>query len=848
MPTLLTAPDGVASRPSLSVGAGDPRSWEHIGLRVGIDFRILGVGPQLINRGMGRFTQQQLRSVVAMDPETEYLLLCRPGDDLALVDQEIRTAPNVVICHPPGWDPATPGDHTTLLRRSAKFQGWLYAHDVDLYHATTPLDFLGPDLVDFDVCPMVATLYDMIPLVFPQHYLAGRAYQEAYERGLTAVAGATRLLAISESARHDATLYLGFDPDRIDVATPVADDCFRPRTDGEVTVGLKGLRSRLRLPERFVMSVTHMHHSKNVAVLLEAYSHLPTTLRTRFPLVLCFHLGQSERASLEGLAENFGVADDIVLTGLVSDEELAALYNTATLLVHPSLYEGFGLPVLEAMRCGTAVVTTTAASLPETAGDAALLVDPNDAGGMGRAITELLLDPARRDEMAVRGLRHAAHFTGERLGHDTLRCYRRALAPGNHSEPIRPRIALWAPLPPEQSGVADYSVELLGELRRRCQVEVFVDEGFLPDLELLRTYPIHHFSAFERRRAQAGFDVVLYQVGASLFHWYMEEAIQRYPGIVVLHDLSWSQELREHRLVSGELASFRQELAELEGDLAARRLDAIAAGPVDMLVELLGQYPMLGRIVGSATAVVVHFDRAKQELQERYPSARTFTVMMGVADPYRRSPAQEARLARRQLALDGDAFVIGIFGIVHTTKRVEASIRALAAVLTEKPSAVLLIVGRALDPGYQRELDALVDHLGLSRSVRFLGEVMRSRFDESLIACDVVVNLRSSHVTHLSSTLVRAMAAGKPVITSEEAGWGFLPEDCCWRIPTEPDEVATLTDTLLRLIRDDALRQRTGASARSFFEREATVTVMVDRYLDVIEAVTAGAGSGQVPA
>lgn len=258
-----------------------------------------------------------------------------------------------------------------------------------------------------------------------------------------------------------------------------------------------------------------------------------------------------------------------------------------------------------------------------------------------------------------------------------------------------------------------------------------------------------------------------------------------------------------------------------------------------MLVELLAEYPMLARIIGCATAVIVHFEGAKKELERRFPSAKVFTVMMGVADPYHRSPGDEARLARRRLGLDDDAFVIGVFGIVHPTKRVEASIRALSAVLTERPSAVLLVVGRALEPSYQVQLDSLVDELGVAGSVRFLGEVERDLFDQSLIGSDVVVNLRSSHVTHLSSTLIRAMAAGKPVITSEGAGWDFLPDESCWQITTGPDEVAALTARLLRLIGDEALRARTGAAARAFFEREATVAVMTDRYLEVIEAVRA---------
>ena len=126
--------------------------------------------------------------------------------------------------------------------------------------------------------------------------------------------------------------------------------------------------------------------------------------------------------------------------------------------------------------------------------------------------------------------------------------------------------------------------------------------------------------------------------------------------------------------------------------------------------------------------------------------------------------------------------MIGVFGIVHHSKRVEAVVEALPGVLDANPGAVVLVVGRAHEPRYLTKLEDLARDLGVEGSVRFLGEVDSGTFDAALVACDVVVNLRESTVTHLSATLMRAMAAGKPVLTSEAAGWDFLPDDACVRI------------------------------------------------------------------
>jgi hypothetical protein len=261
----------------------------------------------------------------------------------------------------------------------------------------------------------------------------------------------------------------------------------------------------------------------------------------------------------------------------VTDEELCALYNQATLLAHPSRYEGFGLPVVEAMRCGTPVVTTTASSLPEVAGDAALLVDPEDPAALAGAIARLAADPGLRDTLRQRGFDQALRFDGAQLATSTIESYRRAAAPPDPSGipgagRDRLRLAVWTPLPPQQSGIADYSAELLDGLAPRCDLEVFVDGGYLPDAELMLRHEVHHHSAFARRAAQKPFDAVVYQVGAFPYHDYMAPALGLHPGIVVLHDLVWSPVVydRFHRL--GDVEAFRRQFAGIHGHGALEEL------------------------------------------------------------------------------------------------------------------------------------------------------------------------------------------------------------------------------------------------------------------------------------
>jgi len=818
-------------------------------VRIAVDYRILVVGPSSIHRGMGRFTQQQLREVLRLDTENEYILPCFPGSDESLIDPAIRAAPNSEVRALPDGMRITgsPDEPATALRRAAEFQDWVYAQDVDLFHAATPFLLEGPVVADFDVCPLVATFYDVIPLVFPAHYLASWPGRDYYMRTLGLLHRATRLQSISECSRRDAATYLGFPAARNDLVYPVADPCFAVLAPDQVERGLDRLRTVHGLPGAFVLAVSDLHHAKNVETLLRAYALIPAGLRAGLPLVIACYLNEHSVASVQAMADRLDIGDDLVLTGVVDDLELACLYNAASMVVHPSKYEGFGLPVLEAMSCGTPVITTTSSSLPEVAGGATVLVDPDDVWAFSDAIQDLHADPGRREKMAAQGLERAGFFTADAMARATLASYRAAVAPRTDEGSAALRVALWSPLPPQRSGIADYTVELLRGLEPDHDVEVFVDDGYLPDTGLLRDHRVQHHSAFARRHRQAPFDSVVYQMGGSTYHLYMYEPLQATPGIVVLHDLMWSHVLYTDFNERGDLNGFKRELVALEGQHALDELLAIEnrattdpVGAHQALWDFFAAHPMLGRVLETSLAQVVHFDSARTELEQRYGTDRARTIPMGVSDPLRPGHPMAAAEARCRLGVDASTFVIGVFGIVHPVKRIESCLRALRLLLDRHPDSLLLVVGEALDPGYQERLTTLASELGILPHVRFTGYVPRSEFDSQLLCCDAVVNLRAPLTKHMSATLVRGLAAGRPMIVSALANWEFLPPGVCLQVPGGEAEVDVLAGHLATLASDPARRRHMSAAARAYFHEEASIERMAARYGELLAEVATG--------
>ncbi len=362
--------------------------------------------------GIGRYTYEIARWLPVLAPEAEFLLLrdpCAPNSRFAL--DEILALPNVGELHVE----ATP----FALRQQWAIAPVLRRNGVALYHSPY---YLMPYALP---CKTVATIHDLIPLRFPRslpnprmapvykalirlcarradHLIAdsASALADLEERGLVAPTGGTRI-------------YLGVEPR------------FRPQPPEQVARYRQ--TAGLARPYALYLGINKPH--KNLPALLRAWAQLPAPLRDAHALVLA---GAQDARYAEGpaLADALGLGESVRFLGGVQEADLPLLYAGATCFVFPSLYEGFGLPILEAMACGAPVACSSVSSMPEVAGDAALLFDPAREGEIAAALTDLLTDEPLRRRLAQAGQARARQFTWERTAAETLSVYRRLLGTG----------------------------------------------------------------------------------------------------------------------------------------------------------------------------------------------------------------------------------------------------------------------------------------------------------------------------------------------------------------------------------------------------------------------------------
>jgi glycosyltransferase involved in cell wall biosynthesis len=284
----------------------------------------------------------------------------------------------------------------------------------DLHHG------MGFSLPLGDFRPAVVTIYDLSFLRFPDRFKsANRLYLTAITR--LAARRARRVIAISESTRAEVEALLGVPAERIDVAMPGVGHHFRPLSPKQV----EAFRHRNGLPERFILYLGTLEPRKNLETLLHAFAALP---QKDVPLVLVGGRGWLYHA-IEDTIEELNLRPRVTMPGYVADEMLPLWYNAATVFAYPSLYEGFGLPLLEAMACGTPVVAADTTSLPEVVGreGAGILLPPDDRDAWCHALGTLLDDDEHRRELFIRGRKRAADFSWHRTALQTVASYHRAL-------------------------------------------------------------------------------------------------------------------------------------------------------------------------------------------------------------------------------------------------------------------------------------------------------------------------------------------------------------------------------------------------------------------------------------
>ena len=723
----------------------------------------------------------------------------------------------------------TPTTHFRLPRKAESFIqrcGLVeMACPADLYHATDFYSPLQPDRA-------VATIHDVIFLTHPET-MVDHARLARWVKGFARKCRA--IITSSEYCKGEIAETLAIDPARIHVVYwGVDSEMFRPEPDEGA------LRDRLRrdvgINRSYFLAVSCSMERKNTPRLLRAYSRL-LEQGTAYDLVVVWE-PPPEIASMYQTPASQG---RIHFTGRVSDPALRDLYCGATATLYPSLHEGFGLPVIEAMSCGSPVITSATSCLPEIGGDAAVYVDPQDEEAIARAMERFENRAVDVAMLKERGRSRAAEFSWERCASQTMNVYRAGLA----SEAPRARLSLgsraikWFRRPEQPTP-------------RRQRVMICVPCLMVGGTEI-------HTAALASALSSGGFDV-------SVCCYYE-------------HDPIMTAALRARRIEVDLLGLDRQTPGgrarrflslgqRLSACLRRRRPDIVHVQYMTpgMLPILMARMAGVSRVIATVHVTANHY--GKKVWLPRHAAARLCDVFLCVSEVAEASFFGDSKLfsesefisGRRHFTIHNcvdlaeidavsakqpsgelekrlgtrSAPVIGIVGRLDWFKGHDILLEAFAIVRRRFPDATLLCVG---DGDLREFLKAETDRLGVRDHVIWAGRMPQPNAFRHIALMDVVAMPSRPGLEGFGLSAAESMAFGKPVVASDVDGLAEVVGNDGAGTLVPPCDVASLADALVRLLEDERARKTIGSAARRRVERLFSRDTFADRHLRLYRAL-----------
>ena len=808
-------------------------------MRIGID--MMGVqSPGSRGRGVGRLGRGLVEHLLALDTSSRYVLYSHNG----YPTEAFPSAPNAAMrfLH---RDPARGETELAhVMDRLARDN----PDDLDLLLLLNPFeldDAYGLPAKPLNGLRLAAFVHDVIPFLFQEQYLKPEAYGRRMYRHLERLRQYDLLLANSEATRTDLLSILNLPPNRVVTVGAAADRRdFGPDRSIPMPPASRGILEGLGITRPFVYCLGGIDHAtdrKNWQGLIAGFALLPPKVLATHQLVLTCSLTASDQRMVHERASAHGIGHRFITTGLIPDEAIRVLYQRCAVFCFPSLYEGFGLPLLEAMHCGAPVVAGNNSSQVEVVGDAGLLVNASDPADIAANLSRILTDPDLAESLRIRGQERAAGFSWERTAEATYRALKRPSRRlrADLGQSVRPRLAIFSPLPPKCSGIADYTARLIHELKGRYAIDLYHDAGYVPEPALADPeFGAYDHRLFDLRARRVDYRGIVYHMGNSRYHRDIYETMDRHPGVVTLHDFCLSGFHAWYSQQPGiGRAHFERELA----NFAPHRFAEFAPqlpdwerepGGIQEACAQRGLYLNRG-LFERAGRVIVHSPWCVDQVRELFPEhlAKMAVVRMGAT--IREISPDERRSIRARFELPQAALIVASFGILHLTKMNVQALDAFSGVARAVPSALFVFVGEDLMFGQAR---ARAEELGLLDRVRFLGRQSGADFAALIAAADLGVNLRLPPTNgETSAALMDMLGRGVPTIVTDVGTFSGYPDSAVRKIRWDGDGPDRLAATMLSLAIDREEREALGRTAishaREFHSWEATAA----GYVAVIE-------------
>ena len=792
-------------------------------------------------RGIGRYTMSFTQALVRNRGD-HVIILALNGlfpntiEPIRAAFDSLLPQKNIRVWHAPG--PVRDYESENEGRRKVAEvirEAFLASLQPDIIHISSLFEGFVDDAVTsigrFDQrTPVSVSLYDLIPLLNPEKFLdPNPLYKENYLSKLDHLKKASLYLAISEFTLQECSSYLpSAGTNGINVSTAI-DHHFKP-LNLDIAAQEK-LKLKFGITRPFIFYTGGSEDHKNLPRLIQAFASLESSTRGKYQLVFCGR--QNMERQLREVAHHCKLKDsDLIFTGYIGDEDLVQMYNACRLVAFPSWMEGFGLPVLEAMRCGVPVVCGNRSSLPEIIGLPDAMFDPFDVQSISSTLHRGLESENFRSKLVANGQKRAKLFSWDATAQKAIAGFEKVHSTERQSiflaqpNSVKPKLAFVSPLPPERTGIADFCWELLPALSKYYDIELITDQkNISPEIS-------QYFSSPKNRNwliQNAGkIDRVIYHFGNSEFHSHMFDLLNKVPGVVVMHDLFLGHVI--HYVLGREKTyELNRELYRSHGFKAY-----IDNASREDLEATLFKYPCSQIVAQGSLALIVHSESSRTILEDWYGKAiadKIYVCRLARAIP----EASDRISARMRLGFQPDDYIVCSFGFLGSIKMNDRLLRAwIESKLYKDERCFLVYVGENDGGVYGQNLLRLIQKNNLAKQVRITGFVSLEQYRDFLSAMDTAVQLRKSSRGETSAAALDVMASGTPLIVNAHGSLAEIDTEAACVIPDEFDDMQLVQ--AIETVRADAINsQKMGGLARKIIATNHSPEKCAAEYFRIIE-------------
>lgn len=769
-----------------------------------------------INRGIGVYFKNVINNMIKQSYEHKWYITVSKEEAVHALDPWVvsRLIPVVNNIFVPNSDFSRTSEFTS------KLQNTIEELDIDIFWIANPLmvNVLFPN--EPFRCKVFATIYDLIPYIMPINEWSNIVKQE-YNRRLSYLKQYdVNLLCISDATKQDVEKCIGKKNSYVTFLAADSKLFYKKRNK-------QGINS-----EPYIVFTGGFDYRKNMYGAIEAFKKstelYPETVMDRVKMYVVCKGDNEAQLKFYNKVKKMGLEGRIILTGFIPDEELSELYANSDVFFFPSFYEGFGLPILEAMLGGAYILSADNSSLPEVCGEHAILCNANDIDDMAKklymafqnASNETVEDKRNRQEYALK-------FSWEKTAKCTLDYFYQSN--GNKSPKIKEKIAIVTPWPKQKTGIAEYVYKLVPFLSEFYDIDVFVDNKKKNDYinnDYGKLLDIEDLDYLYKQYKE-----IIYQIGNnSDFHKKIYEYAKKYKGIAEIHDYTLHPFFYYTYYLKNNFNEYKDALMIGYGEQGLRHYENIRKN-IEMPNDL--EFPMSHTICNISKATIFHNHWSKNQIN----MDNTYVVPLACFDKTEITENQRRTIYNSLISkhdIKSNEIIVGCFGFVNANKRPDKVIEAIIGLLRKKYNVKLIFFGKLND----EKIKDIIKLNKMQDKIFITGYIDKDEYEIGIDLCDIIINLRYPSMGESSATLCEAFKYGKPVLVSNINQYREFPDEVCWKVDVGDYEVPLLESMLEYLIKSEEVRNALGTNAMAYADNVLNPMKIAMQYYDIISKVT----------